>query len=55
MIAGDEFDAQIEEFAKLNGLSLDEATRILYGIGDTPELNEAGEVVFEGRVIRFSA
>lgn len=41
--------AFIQDVARLNGLSRDEAGEIAVKIGDTPELDEQGRAVVDGR------
>ena len=43
------FKTFIDELARLNGLSEDEASDIAAAIGDTPELDEQGRAVVNGR------
>lgn len=53
MIAIDQFEDLATEVAKLNGLTEDEAAAIVAKVGDTPELDAAGNVLFEGRTLRW--
>lgn len=43
------FKAFADELARLNGLSEDEASDIAAAIGDTPEIDEQGRAVVNGR------
>lgn len=43
------FKTFIEDLARLNGLSEDEASDIAAAIGDTPEIDEQGRAVVNGR------
>ena len=43
------FKTFIDELARLNGLSEDEASDIAAAIGDTPELDKQGRAVVNGR------
>jgi hypothetical protein len=43
------FKGLIEDLARLNGLSEDEAGEIAVKIGDTPELDGQGRAVVDGR------
>jgi hypothetical protein len=43
------FKTFIDELARLNGLSEDEASDIAAAIGDTPEIDEQGRAVVHGR------
>ena len=51
MLTPDAFDEMVKDIARLNGLSLPEAERIACLIGDTPEVDDKGNVVVEGRII----
>lgn len=43
------FKGLIDELARLNGLSEDEAGEIAARIGDTPELDAQGRAIVDGR------
>lgn len=45
----DGFNEFIQDLARLNGLSEDEAGEIAVKIGDTPEIDEQGRAVVNGR------
>lgn len=53
MMEFDQFQELVAEVAKLNSLSEDEAGDIVAEVGDTPEVNAAGNVVFQGRELRW--
>lgn len=50
------FQGLIEDLARLNGLTEDEAGEIAVKIGDTPEIDAQGRAVVDGRayIIPFS-
>ena len=45
------FDQMVKDIARLNGLPMEGAERIACLIGDTPELDEEGNVIVEGKII----
>ncbi|CAN5538596.1 hypothetical protein BH09VER1_BH09VER1_23840 [soil metagenome] len=51
MITPDGFDSMAKTIAKFNGLPYEEALRISCLIGDTPEYDEKGNLVVEGKII----
>lgn len=51
MLTPDAFDERVRSIAKLNGVSVEEAGRIACLIGDTPEMDEQGNVFVEGKII----
>jgi hypothetical protein len=53
MMEFDQFQELVAEVAKLNSLSEDEAGDIVAEVGDTPEVNAAGNVIFQGRELRW--
>lgn len=53
MIEFAQFEALAADVAKLNGLSEDEAADIVSKVGDTPDVDAQGNVVFEGRALRW--
>lgn len=53
MLTPDAFDEMVKDIAKLNGVSVEEAGRIACLIGDTPMLEEQGNVIVDGKIIRL--
>lgn len=51
MINLDGFDQMVKDIARLNGLPMREAERIACLIGDTPEIDDNGNIMVEGRII----
>ncbi len=49
MLAFDGFKVFADELARLNGLSEDEAAEVAAVIGDTPEVDDQGRVLVNGR------
>jgi hypothetical protein len=53
MMEFDQFQELVDDVAKMNGLTEEEAGDIVAEIGDTPEVNAAGNVVYQGRELRW--
>jgi len=53
MLTPEAFDEMVKDIAKLNGMPIEEAGRIACLIGDTPELDEKGNIIVEGKIIRL--
>ncbi|MFZ4777799.1 MAG: hypothetical protein ACOYM3_20715 [Terrimicrobiaceae bacterium] len=51
MLTPDAFDEMVKDIAKLNGLSYEAAGRIAALIGDTPEVDDNGNVLVEGKIV----
>jgi len=51
MLTPEAFDEMVKDIAKLNGVSVEEAGRIACIIGDTPELDEKGNVMVDGKIV----
>lgn len=43
------FSSLVQDLARLNGISEDEAAEVAAAIGDTPALDEQGRALFNGR------
>jgi len=53
MLSIELFEQLAAEVATLNAISLEEAERIVALIGDTPEIDEFGNVIVDGRHVKL--